>query len=97
MEDKEFWDGIRQKYKLGHRVTGVVEYHAPFGVFLDIGDPVVRGLILITEFPDDVKSPDTFPPIGEKAEGVVLGYTEDERNQVWLSAKPSKLSNAPAN
>ena len=96
MEVMEFWDGIKRKYKLGHRVIGVVEHHAPFGVFIDLGDPVVKGLVQVTDFLDEgVMWEEMYPPIGEEIEAVVLGYTEDARNQIWLGVKPSQLSNAP--
>ncbi|MEE3717873.1 hypothetical protein V2H45_14120 [Tumidithrix elongata RA019] len=32
-----------------------------------------------------------FPEIGSPVGAVVVGYTEDDRNQVWLSVKPSVL------
>jgi hypothetical protein len=32
-----------------------------------------------------------YPDIGSPIGAVVLGYTEDDRNQIWLSVKPSVL------
>jgi hypothetical protein len=35
--------------------------------------------------------PEMYPEIGSPVGAVVVGYTEDDRNQVWLSVKPSVL------
>lgn len=36
-------------------------------------------------------TPQMYPDVGSPIGAVVIGYTEDERNQVWLSVKPSVL------
>ncbi len=38
--------------------------------------------------------PEMYPDIGSPIEAVVVGYTEDDRNQIWLSIKPSMLQKA---
>jgi len=71
------------------------EYHAPFGIFVDIGDDTVRGLVQITDFLDSGgMTPEMYPDIGSPIGAVVIGYTEDDRNQVWLSVKPRVLQKA---
>jgi hypothetical protein len=35
-----------------------------------------------------------YPDIGSPIGAVVIGYTEDDRNQIWLSVKPSVLQKA---
>jgi hypothetical protein len=35
-----------------------------------------------------------YPDIGSPIGAVVVGYTEDDRNQIWLSVKPSVLQKA---
>jgi ribosomal protein S1 len=88
----ESWNQIKSKYQLGKLIYGQVEDHTPFGVFVDIGDPEVRGLIQITDFLDTgAMTPEMYPEVGSPVGAVVVGYTEDERNQVWLSVKPSVL------
>jgi ribosomal protein S1 len=88
----EFWNNIKSKYQLGDLVYGKVAAHKPFGVFVDIGDLQVKGIIQITDFLDTgLMTPEMYPEIGSSVGAVVLGYTEDERNQVWLSVKPSVL------
>jgi len=76
-------------------IHGKVEYHAPFGIFVNIGDNTVRGIIQIADFVNnrDMTS-EMYPDIGSPIGAVVVGYTEDDRNQVWLSVKPSFLQKA---
>lgn len=88
----DFWNKVKSKYRLGELIHGKVEYHAPFGIFVDIDDENVRGIVQITDFVDTGDmTPDMYPDVGSPIGAVVIGYTEDERNQVWLSVKPSVL------
>ncbi len=49
----------------------------------------------ITDFVDTGDmTPEMYPDIGSPIGAVVVGYTEDERNQIWLSVKPSVLQKA---
>lgn len=90
-----FWDQVKSRYRLGELIHGKVEHHAPFGIFVDIGDENVRGIVQITDFVDTGDmTPEMYPDIGSPIGAVVIGYTEDERNQVWLSVKPSVLQRA---
>jgi ribosomal protein S1 len=91
----QFWDQVRSKYQLGELIYGKVEYHAPFGIFINLGDDLVRGLVQITDFVDSGDMmPEMYPDIGSPIEAVVIGYTEDDRNQIWMSVKPSVLQKA---
>jgi len=64
----------------------------PFGVFVDIGDLDVKGMIQITDFLDSGSmNPEMYPEVGSAVGAIVVSYTEDDRNQVWLSVKPSVL------
>lgn len=90
--NNDFWNTIKSKYRVGELIHGKVEYHAPFGIFVDLGDNKVRGLVQITDFVDTGDmTPEMYPDIGSPIGAVVIGYTEDERHQVWLSVKPSVL------
>jgi ribosomal protein S1 len=90
--ENQFWNNIKSQYQLGKLIYGQVEAHKPFGVFVDIGNTEVRGIIQITDFLDTgVMTPEMYPEIGSPVGAVVVGYTEDERNQIWLSVKPSIL------
>lgn len=87
-----FWNQVKAKYRLGELVHGKVEHHAPFGIFVDLGDENVRGIVQITDFVDTGDmTPEMYPDIGSPIGAVVIGYTQDERNQVWLSVKPNVL------
>ena len=48
--DSASLEQLKSKYKLGQFLQGKVEFHAPFGVFLDIDDSMVKGLIKIPDF-----------------------------------------------
>jgi ribosomal protein S1 len=90
--NKQRWNQVKAKYQLGKLIHGKVEFHAPFGMFVDIGDEEVKGIVQIPEFLDDgVMTPEMYPEIGSPIGAVVVGYTEDDRNQIWLSVKPSVL------
>jgi ribosomal protein S1 len=91
----QFWSKVKLKYRLGELLHGTVEHHAPFGIFVRLDDEVVQGLVQITDFVDSGDmSPEMYPDIGSPIGAVVVGYTEDERNQIWLSVKPSVLQKA---
>ena len=91
----QFWNQVKSKYRFGELIYGRVEHHAPFGIFIDIGDDAVRGIVQITDFVDNGDmTPEMYPDLGSSIGAVVVGYTEDDRNQVWLSVKPSVLQKA---
>ncbi len=91
----QFWNEIKSKYRLGELVYGQVEHHAPFGIFIAIGDDRVRGIVQITDFVDRGEmTSEMYPDISSPIGAVVIGYTEDDRHQVWLSVKPSVLQKA---
>jgi ribosomal protein S1 len=91
----QFWNQVKSKYRLGELIHGKVGHHAPFGIFVDLGDDEVRGIVQITDFVDNGDmTPEMYPDVGSAIGAVVVGYTEDERNQVWLSVKPSVLQKA---
>ena len=90
--NSQLWNQVKTKYQLGKLIYGKVEFYAPFGVFVDIEDEHVKGIIQIPDFLDSgVMTPEMYPEIGSPVGAVVVGYTEDDRNQVWLSVKPSVL------
>ena len=90
-----FWNEVKTKYRLGELIHGKVEHHFPFGIFVNIGDENVRGIVQIPDFVDTGNmTPEMYPEIGSPIGAVVIGYTEDDRNQIWLSVKPSVLQRA---
>lgn len=86
------WDQIKSKYELGQFVQGRVEFHAPFGVFVDLGDSSVKGLIRIPDFLDEgTMTEEMYPELGTSIGAIVVGYNESNHREVYLSAKPSVL------
>jgi ribosomal protein S1 len=88
----QFWNKVKSTYRLGELIYGKVEHHAPFGIFVRLNDEAVRGIVQITDFVDSGEmTPEMYPDVGSSIGAVVVGYTEDDRHQVWLSVKPSVL------
>jgi ribosomal protein S1 len=48
--DSTSWENIKSKYKVGQFVLGKVEFHTPFGVFVNIDESLVKELIKIPDF-----------------------------------------------
>jgi len=93
--DSISWEQIKSKYKLGLFVQGKVAFHAPFGVFLEIDESSVKGLIKIPDFLDEGEMSEAmYPEIGTTVGAVVVGYNESNCREVYLSAKPSVLHKA---
>jgi ribosomal protein S1 len=83
---------IKSKYQLGQFVQGKVEYHAPFGVFVDLGEDSVKGLIKVPDFLDEGRmSQEMYPELGTTIGAIVVGYNESNGNEIYLNAKPSVL------
>jgi ribosomal protein S1 len=90
--DDQTWYSIKAKYPVGAFVRGAVTSHKPFGVFLDIGEQGVTGLIRIVDFVDEGEMrEDLFPAIGKVIGGIVYGYSDHQNAQINLDAKPSTL------
>ncbi|NJP09222.1 MAG: RNA-binding protein [Leptolyngbyaceae cyanobacterium RU_5_1] len=93
--DSNSWEQIKSKYKLGQFVQGTVEFHAPFGVFINIGESSVKGLIKIPDFLDEGEMrEEMYPGVGTTVGAVVVGYNESNCHEVYLNAKPSVLHKA---
>lgn len=88
-------ESIKSKFKIGQFIQGKVEFHAPFGVFLNIDDSSAKGLIRIPDFLDEgAMSLDMYPDLNKVIGAVVVGYNESNGQEVYLSAKPSVLHKA---
>jgi ribosomal protein S1 len=89
------WEQIKTIYKLGQFVQGTVEFHAPFGVFLNLDNPQIKSLIKITDFLDEGDMNNSmYPKIGVRVGAIVIGYNEKTCREIYLSAKPSILHKA---
>lgn len=90
--DSKIWEQIKSQYKLGQLVLGKVEYHTPFGVFVDMGESSVKGLIKIPDFLDlGEMTEEMYPEIGASIGAIVVGYNESNCQEIYLNAKPSVL------
>jgi ribosomal protein S1 len=93
--DSTSWEQIKSKYKLGQFVQGKVEFHAPFGVFVNLDESLVKGLIKIPDFLDEGEmSEEMYPEIGITIGAVAIGYNDSNCREIYLSAKPSILHKA---
>jgi ribosomal protein S1 len=91
MDDRS-WEDIKAKYKVGTFVRGKVFQHMHFGIFLDIGEPGVKGLVRIVDFVDEGDMTENlYPEIGATVSGIVYGYSRKEDGQINLNATPSVL------
>jgi ribosomal protein S1 len=89
------WEQLKSRYKLGQFVQGKVEFHTPFGVFINIDESLVKGLIKIPDFLDEGDmSEEMYPEIGTTIGAVVVGYNESNCCEIYLNAKPSVLHKA---
>ena len=78
---------LQIKYPVGSIHTATVVNHLVFGVFVKFEEKEVDclGLIQVTDIGASNTWNSTFlPPIGDLISVVVLGYTPDNRNQIWL-------------
>jgi ribosomal protein S1 len=90
--DDQCWERFKSQYRLGQFVQGQVEFHAPFGVFVGLGEESVKGLIRIPDFLDEgTMQEEMYPIVGTAIGAIVVGYNESNRREVYLSAKPSVL------
>jgi ribosomal protein S1 len=86
---------IKSRYRLGQFVQGKVEFHAPFGVFVELDESLVKGVIRIPDFLDEgAMSEEMYPEVGTTVGAIVVGYNERNCCEVYLSAKPSVLHKA---
>ena len=72
--NSQLWSQVKTKCQIGKLIYGKVEFHAPFGVFVDIGDEDVKGIIQIPDFSDSrAMTPEMYPEIGSLVGAVVVG------------------------
>jgi small subunit ribosomal protein S1 len=74
------WDGLREKYKLGDRVHGVVTRTTDFGAFVEL-EPGIEGLIHVSEMSwvKKVRKASDLVKTGDSVEVVILGIQTEER------------------
>lgn len=90
------WNEVERLYPVGSIVACKAKFHVNFGVFVNIGHPIVSGLIELTEFTDERNVQPEFPPVGSYLEAVVFDYTK-HNNQIRLIARQSVVEKAKNN
>ena len=87
--EKDPWDEIPDRYRLGDVLRGAVTNVTDFGVFLEI-EKGIEGLIHISELSDDrVEDIRTFTGIGNELEAKIIHLDSRER-KIGLSIKAMK-------
>jgi hypothetical protein len=72
------WEDAKRQFPVGAVVTGTVTRHAPFGVFVDLGDPDCYGLVERPEFLDAGRmTEDQYPPVGATVRVLVLAHGQE--------------------
>jgi len=87
--EKDPWDEIPDRYRLGDVVRGAVTNVTDFGVFLEI-EKGIEGLIHISELSDErVEDIRTFTGVGNELEAKIIHLDPRER-KIGLSIKAMK-------
>ncbi|MEM7761491.1 MAG: S1 RNA-binding domain-containing protein [Cyanobacteria bacterium P01_A01_bin.40] len=82
------WEKAKCRIKIGSRIKGIVKSHKPFGIFVNIGDPIAVGLVQIADISNKTKIiSNLYPPIDTEIEAEVIAFTDERRKQVWLTMK----------
>ncbi|WP_303312613.1 hypothetical protein [Hymenobacter sp. BT730] len=85
--------GSTKIFPLGAIVEGVVLRQASYGIWVDLYEGQVEGLVEFIQMQDEPVYPIEFPVNGTKLKLVVLGYGEIDKT-LRLSMKPSMLEKA---
>jgi predicted RNA-binding protein with RPS1 domain len=87
--EKDPWDEIPDRYRLGDLVKGKVTNVTDFGIFLEI-EKGIEGLIHISELSDErVEDIRSFTEVGEELEAKIIHLDPRER-KIGLSIKAMK-------
>ncbi|MDY6861515.1 MAG: 30S ribosomal protein S1 [Thermodesulfobacteriota bacterium] len=85
------WDNVEEKYKMGHKVNGVVTNITDFGIFLELEEGI-EGLIHIKEVSKEkVNKLDVFAKEGDTLSAMVINIDRKDR-KIGLSIKSLKES-----
>jgi small subunit ribosomal protein S1 len=73
------WEGLKEKYRLGDRVRGVVTRTTDFGAFVEL-EPGIEGLVHVSEMSwvKKVRKPSDLVKAGDTVEVVILGIQAEE-------------------
>jgi ribosomal protein S1 len=84
--DPATWDEVKATFPIGMQVTGTVEYVAPFGVFVRLGNDGV-GLLRVPDMAGNgPKALADYPQIGQTVTATVIWHDGNNR-QVTLTQR----------
>lgn len=90
--DKDKIETIKSYFPIGKEISGKVIKHRPFGVFINLENDLVTGLLRITDMGFSIPvDPSYFPKVGEMVICTVLDYGF-ENSQIVLESQFGKFS-----
>jgi ribosomal protein S1 len=86
------WNDLKKDLQIGTLISGTVERHFPFGIFVTLPGVPFKGLVEISDIKDQgPMTPSEYPAIGSTVKCVVLGF-RDIGQEIGLGMKPSQLA-----
>jgi ribosomal protein S1 len=79
------WEEAKRRHDVGDVVAGVVVSYEPYGMFVDLGEPVPG-------FVDPIEIPDDAPDVGETLRFRILQFSDWNR-QIRLSLNLDVVTN----
>lgn len=87
---KNPWNSVREKYKTGDIVHGIVTRIASFGAFVEI-EPGLEGLVHVSQITDErISNPSNILNIGDKVNVKIIDINTEEK-KLSLSIKDAKI------
>ena len=78
------WKEKDEKFPTDKVIKTKISGHISFGIWVEIDDNDLKGLIPIIETNHEWRKIEDFPPVGTEVLVKVLGIVRDNRNQVWF-------------
>ena len=72
------WESIKDSFKEGEKVKGIVTKLAPFGAFIEVAEGV-EALLPSSEISDEAINIEEFLPIGKEVEATIKKFKPSER------------------
>jgi small subunit ribosomal protein S1 len=86
------WEAIKETFKEGDKVTGVVTKLAPFGAFVEIAEGV-EALLPTTEISDEPVNLEDTVPVGKEIEALIKKFKPSER-KISLTFKEHSIGSS---
>jgi ribosomal protein S1 len=79
------WGKIKEQYPVGEIIDCKIISVNHYGVYADVNSDEVVGYVVPIDFSKKDHSRIDFPEIDSIVRSVIIGHSENERNQIWLS------------